>query len=74
MIVLEKIGERLPLEAQQEAIASIAKAKASYALAALRHVNFSGHWREALLRRSFPTPPSRTSKLRGCRERHWRIC
>jgi hypothetical protein len=51
VIVLERFGERLPLEAQQEAIASIAKAKASYALAALRHVNFSGHWREALLRK-----------------------
>jgi hypothetical protein len=51
VIVLEKFGERLPLEAQQEAIASIVKANASYALAALRHVNFSGYWREALLRK-----------------------
>jgi hypothetical protein len=49
VLILEKLGERLPLEAQQEAIASIVKANASHALAALRHVNFSGDWREKLL-------------------------
>ena len=41
VLVLEIFGQRLPAEAQQEAIASIVKASASHALAALRHVNFS---------------------------------
>jgi hypothetical protein len=49
VLILEKLGERLPVEAQQEAIASIVKANASHALAALRHVNFSSDWREKLL-------------------------
>jgi hypothetical protein len=49
VLILEKLGERLPLEAQQEAIASIVRANASHALAALRHVNFSSDWREKLL-------------------------
>jgi hypothetical protein len=49
VLVLEKFGERLPLEAQHEAIASIANANAAYALAGLRHVNFSSTWREKLL-------------------------
>jgi hypothetical protein len=49
VLVLEKFGERLPAEAQHEAVASIVGAKASYALAALRHVNFSSGWREKLL-------------------------
>lgn len=48
-LVLEKFGERLPIEAQHEAIASIVKADASHALAALRHVNFSSNLREKLL-------------------------
>ena len=48
-LVLEKFGERLPVEAQHEAIASIVKADASHALAVLRHVNFSGNLREKLL-------------------------
>jgi hypothetical protein len=51
VIVLEKFGERLPVEAQHEAIASIVNANASHALAALRHVNFSSNWRDALLRK-----------------------
>jgi hypothetical protein len=49
VLVLEKFGDRLPAAAQYEAIASIVGAKASYALAALRHVNFSDTWREKLL-------------------------
>ncbi len=49
VLVLEIFGERLPLEAQQEAIAAIVKANASLALVALRHVNFSNSLREALL-------------------------
>ena len=49
VLVLEIFGERLPAEAQEEAIASIVKANASHALAALRHVNFSSSLREKLL-------------------------
>jgi len=49
VLVLEKFGERLPAEAQHEAVASIVKAGASHALAALRHVNFSSYLREKLL-------------------------
>ena len=49
VLVLQIFGERLPVEAQQEAIASIVKSNASHALAALRHVNFSGSLREKLL-------------------------
>ena len=49
VLVLEKLGERLPAETQQEAVASIVKANASHALAALRHVNFSSSLRAQLL-------------------------
>jgi hypothetical protein len=49
VLVLQIFGERLPVEAQQEAIASIVKSNASHALAALRYVNFSGSLREKLL-------------------------
>jgi hypothetical protein len=47
--VLEVFGERLPWEAQQDAIAAIVKSNASHALAALKHVNFSNSLRAALL-------------------------
>jgi hypothetical protein len=47
--LLEKFGERLPIEAQHEAIASIVQANASHALAAMKYVNFSSNWREKLL-------------------------
>ena len=49
VLVLEKFGERLPAEAQHEAIASIVKSNASHALAALKYVNFSTSLREKLL-------------------------
>src|SRR5262245_32582108 len=49
VLALEVFGERLPADAQQDAIAAIVKANASHALAALRHVNFSGGLREKLL-------------------------
>jgi hypothetical protein len=49
VLVLQIFGERLPVEAQQEAIASIVKSNASHALAALRYVNFSSGLREKLL-------------------------
>jgi hypothetical protein len=49
VLVLQIFGERLPVEAQHEAVASIVKSNASHALAALRHVNFSGSLREKLL-------------------------
>jgi hypothetical protein len=51
VLLLEKFGERLPDEAQQQTIASIVKADPTHALAALRHVNFSSRWREKLLAR-----------------------
>jgi hypothetical protein len=35
--------------AQQEAIASVIKANPKHALAALKHVNFSGSWRQKLM-------------------------
>lgn len=47
--MLEKFGERLPLDAQQEAITSVVKANAKHALAAMKHVNFSGTWRQKLM-------------------------
>ena len=49
VLMLEKFGARLPIEAQQEAIASIVKASASHALTAMRYVNFSSNFREKLL-------------------------
>jgi len=51
VLVLEKFGERLPVEAQQDAIESILKANATHALAALSHVNFSSRWRGKLLQK-----------------------
>jgi len=51
VLLLETFGERLPFEAQHEAIASIVGGSASHALAALRHVNFSSGWRQKLLRK-----------------------
>ena len=38
---LEVFGERLPTDIQRDAVTEIVKAKTSYALAALQHVNFS---------------------------------
>jgi hypothetical protein len=49
VLALEVFGERLPVEAQNDALAAILKANASHALAALRHVNFSGSLRAKLL-------------------------
>ena len=49
--VLEVFGERLPRETQDDAVRVIVGARASYALAALRHVNFSRPLREALLQK-----------------------
>jgi hypothetical protein len=49
VLALEIFGERLPADAQQDAIAVIIKSNASHALAALRHVNFSSSLREKLL-------------------------
>ena len=46
---LEAFGERLPAETQRDAVARIIKAKASYALAALAHVNFSDDLRRDLM-------------------------
>src|SRR5262245_10590802 len=51
VLVLEVFGERLPAEAQNDAVAAILKANASHALAALRHVNFSNSLRAKLLRK-----------------------
>jgi len=46
---LEVFGERLPTGIQREAITEIIKAKPSYALAALQHVNFSAELRRDLM-------------------------
>jgi hypothetical protein len=48
---LEVLGERLPRETQDNAVKVIADARASFALAALRHVNFSSSLRERLLQK-----------------------
>lgn len=46
---LEVFGERLSTDIQRDAVAAIVKAKPSYALAALRHVNFSPALRTDLM-------------------------
>jgi hypothetical protein len=46
---LEVFGERLPTDIQRDAVKEIVKAKPSYALAALRHVNFSTELRRDLM-------------------------
>ena len=48
---LEVFGERLPQETQDDAVTAIVNARASYALAALRHLNFSSSLRETLLQK-----------------------
>lgn len=48
---LEVFGARLPPETQREAVAGIIKAKASFALSALAHVNFSNELRHKLLKK-----------------------
>jgi len=48
---LEVFGERLSTDIQRDAVAEIVNAQASYALAALRHVNFSTALRRDLLRK-----------------------
>ena len=48
---LEVFGERLPTDTQRDAVTEIVKAKTSYALAALQHVNFSTALRRDLLKK-----------------------
>jgi hypothetical protein len=48
---LEAFGQRLPAETQRQAISRIVEAKASYALAALAHVNFSEDLRRDLMKK-----------------------
>ena len=48
---LEAFGERLPRETQDDAVRAIVNARASYALTALRHLNFSSSLRETLLQK-----------------------
>jgi hypothetical protein len=48
---LEVFGERLSADIQRDAVTAIVKAKPSYALAALRHVNFSPALRRDLMRK-----------------------
>ena len=48
---LEVFGERLPTDIQRDAVTEIVKAKTSYALAALQHVNFSTALRRDLLKK-----------------------
>jgi hypothetical protein len=46
---LEVFGARLPREVQSAAVAAIVKGRASHAIAALRHLNFSDELRKALV-------------------------
>ena len=48
---LEVLGERLPTDIQRDAVTEIVKAKPSYALAALRHFNFSAELRRDLMKK-----------------------
>jgi len=48
---LEVFGERLPFDVQRDAVTEIVKAKTTYALAALQHVNFSAALRRELMRK-----------------------
>jgi hypothetical protein len=48
---LDAFGERLPWEAQDDAVRAIVHARASYALTALRHLDFSSSLRETLLQK-----------------------
>jgi hypothetical protein len=48
---LEAFGQRLPAETQRHAVNRIVEAKASYALAALAHVNFSDDLRRDLMKK-----------------------
>jgi hypothetical protein len=48
---LEAFGQRLPAETQRHAVDRIVEAKASYALAALAHVNFSEELRRDLMKK-----------------------
>jgi len=48
---LEVFGERLPADIQRDAVMEIVKARTSYALAALQHVNFSTALRRDLMRK-----------------------
>ena len=48
---LEIFGERLPAETQRDAVSRIVEAKASYALTALVHVNFSDDLRRELMKK-----------------------
>jgi hypothetical protein len=48
---LDVFGERLPTDLQRDAVTEIVKAKPSYALAALRHVNFSTELRQDLMQK-----------------------
>jgi len=52
LLALETFGERLPPEAQQDAVTAIVNAKASHALAALQRLNFSGELRKELLNKA----------------------
>jgi hypothetical protein len=48
---LEAFGRRLPVETQRDAVDRIVEAKASYALVALAHVNFSDDLRRELMKK-----------------------
>jgi hypothetical protein len=48
---LEVFGVRLPRQAQIDAVAAIGKGRASHAIAALRHLNFSDELRKPLLQK-----------------------
>ena len=49
--ILETFGERLPNATAEDAVKVIVKARASYALSALRHLNFSPSLRQTLVKK-----------------------
>ena len=51
VLALEHFGERMPPEVQHDAVRAIVNARASYAIVALEHLNFSEQLREELLRK-----------------------
>lgn len=51
LLALENFGERMPAEVQHDAVRAIVKTRASYAIAAFEHLNFSEKLREELLRK-----------------------
>ena len=71
---LEVFGERLPTDIQRDAVTEIVKAKPSYALAALRHVNFSTALRRDLMRKVLSDARHDDFSQRDCRRKSCWAC